>query len=167
MTQPDAVEERGDAASVGEGQDGEVLSTGPDGAAGEPAGGDIAAPQLAAIQKSYEEARASIARLAGVVEPAAQDASAPHPETEKIELSLAKPPVVEETATPPTAAMSVAAKYLAERPVIDEMRSQTDAKKPSTEQDAASSTQDEVPAPARRWWRALRTALPGVVPAPR
>jgi hypothetical protein len=99
------------------------------------AGADIAAPELAAIQNRYEEAKAVI------IDPG----SPLYPATEAIDVHAVMPPVPH-AATPPTEAMSTAARLLAEELVTEEAR-------PS----AVS------PGP-RQWWRAVRVALQGAVP---
>ena len=104
-----------------------------------------AAPQLAAIQQGYEEARACIidptrAPLNWIYDPAD-----PHPATEAIDVDALPPPVPHE-ATPPTEAMSLAAKYLAEQSVLDEAASS-----------APTSTRAADSSGLRRWWRAFWT----------
>ena len=78
---------------------------------------DFAGPLLAAIQHSYEEAKACIDDVARSSWPATPDGTQPHPGTEKIDLRLVRPPVVRRATTPPTAAMSLAARVVAEQPV--------------------------------------------------
>jgi hypothetical protein len=100
MTHPMAVEER---------QDDEAL--------GELDGDESAGPLLAAIQHSYEEAKACIDGLARSPLPATPDGTEPHPGTEKIDLRLVTLPAVPPASAPPTAAMSLAARVVAEQPV--------------------------------------------------
>ena len=102
---------------------------------------DIAAPQLAAIQHRYEEAKAVI------IEPRS---TALHPATEEIDVDAVKPPVPHE-ATPPTEAMSTAARFLAEQQITL----------------APTPHRHTLPSGPRRWWRAVRAALHGAVPLPR
>ncbi len=174
MTQPESVEARHRAESAEEGQEGEAIEQGQGGEAEDVASGNIVAPQLADIQHSYEEARASIAGLARSSRHAEEDVTNPHPDTEEIDLRLAKPPVVEEEATPPTTAMSIAARHLAERPVVDGGCSPAMANGPTAEGHGGSGPREEaMPAPhrltdppagvhmSRRWWHAIRTTLPG------
>ena len=176
MTQPEAVEEFHHAESAEEGQEVEGIEKGQGGEAEEVAGGDIVAPQLAAIQHSYEEARACIASSRY----AADDVTNPHPDTEKIDLRLVKSPAVQEATTPPTRAMSVAARHLAESPVTDGRRSRAEADGsrqqghtascPSEDETQAPHLHTDLPVvthPSRRWWRAIRSTLPGTVPLPR
>ena len=171
MTQSENVEEFQDGMTVEEGQRGKAIEQG--------SGGDIAAPQLAAIQRNYEEARAYIAGLAYSSWHGAQDVTDPYPDTEEIDIRLVKPPAVHDASTPPTTAMSVAARFLAERPVIEEVRSPENQRGPRSEPHAASRTWEaEMRAPhlhtdlpvvhrPRRWWRATRTTRLRAVPAPR
>ena len=77
MTQPVVVEVRQKGSTVEEGRGG---------------GADVVAPELAAIQHRYEEARASIAGLADGSSDAAQDLAEPYPETQAIDVRLAKAP---------------------------------------------------------------------------
>jgi hypothetical protein len=105
---------------------------------------DAAAPQLAAIQQGYEEARASI--IDPTREPLnwVHDPANAYPATEAIDVDAVPPPVPSE-ATPPTEAMSVAAKHLAEQQAMEE---------------AAASAQTSPRAAdvgLRRWWRAFWT----------
>jgi hypothetical protein len=157
MTQPQAVEERQGGKTV-----------------------EIAAPQLAAIHTSYEEARACIAGLASSSGRAAQDVTDPQPDTEAIDIRMVKPPAVHEATTPPTTAMSVAARFLAEQPNFEGVRSPADASGPRPQRHEASCPREgDMQAPhlrtgrpvvahrPRRWWRAIRTTLPGAVPVPR
>jgi hypothetical protein len=158
MTHPDAVEEV---------QDGEAVE--------DMAGGGIA-PQLAAIQESYDEAMACIVGLARSPWDVAPDSTDPHPATEKIDVQLAKPPVVQEASTPATEAMTVAAMCLAEQPILGGERRPADLIGTSPDRRTASSRREpELRAThpdtdlsavldrPRRWWRALRLAPP---PAP-
>jgi hypothetical protein len=159
MIQPLVVEER---------QQGTIVEKRQVGEAQEAAGGDLITPGLAAIQHRYEEARANIARLWD----AAEDLTDPHPDTEAIDIRLVQPPTAYTTTTPPTTAMSVAARYLAEQP--------EDESRPGLERHTASSPGDDDmqarrrPADGpllshrpRRWLRAIRFTLPHAVPAPR
>jgi hypothetical protein len=163
MIQPLVVEER---------QQGTTVEKGRAGGAQEAGGGDLIAPGLAAIQHRYEEARANIARLSDGLWDAAEDLTDPHPDTKAIDISLVQPPTAYTATTPPTAAMSVAARYLAEQP--------EDESRPRLERRTASAPRDdEMRAPRahadgplvshgpRRWLRAIRFTLPHAVPAPR
>ena len=106
---------------------------------------DAAAPQLAAIQQGYEEARASIIDPSRTPLNWIHDPADAHPDTEAIDLDAVPPPVPND-ATPPTEAMSVAAKHLAEQQILAE---------------AAPSAQTPPPPGDflgfRRWWRAFWT----------
>jgi hypothetical protein len=119
---------------------------------------DLVAPELAAIQHRYEEARASIAGLAGGSRDAAEDLAEPYPETQAIDVRLAKPPTAHST-TPPTTGMTVAARCLAEQPEGESC--------PETQ--APHRHADRAPAPPRHggWWRAIRITLPRAVPVSR
>jgi hypothetical protein len=163
MIQPLVVEER---------QQGTTVETGRAGEAQEAGGGDLIAQGLAAIQHRYEEARANIARLSDGLWDAAEDLTDPHPDTEAIDIRLVQPPTAHAATTPPTTAMTVAARYLAEQPEDDN--------RPGLERHTASSPRDdEMRAPRRhadgplvtpgprRWLRAIRFTLPHAVPAPR
>jgi hypothetical protein len=106
---------------------------------------DAAAPQLAAIQQGYEEARASIidptiAPLNWVHDPANA-----YPETEAIDVDALPPPLPHD-ATPPTEAMSMAAKHLAEQDAMEEAAAS-----------AQTSPRAGDPLGLRRWWRAFWT----------
>ena len=163
MIQPLVVEERQQGTTVEKGRAGEAQEAG---------GGDLIASGLAAIQHRYEEARANIAGLSEGLWNAAQDLTDPHPDTEAIDIRLVQPPTAYTATTPPTTAMSVAARYLAEQPE-DECR-------PTHERRAASFPRDVemrarrrhtdgplVSHRPRRWLRAIRFTLPQAVPAPR
>jgi hypothetical protein len=163
MIQPLVVEARQQGTTVEKGQAGK---------AHEAAGGGLIAPALAAIQHRYEEARANIAGLSDGLWDAAEDLTDPHPDTEAIDIRLVQPPTAYPATTPPTTAMSVAARYLAEQP--------GDESRPRLERHTASSPRDdEMRAPRphadsplvshrpRRWLRAIRFTLPQAVPAPR
>jgi hypothetical protein len=102
-----------------------------------------AAPQLAAIQQGYEEARASIIDPARAPLNWIHDPADPHPDTEAIDVDALLPPPHD--ATPPTEAMSVAAKQLAEQQALGEP-----APAP-----APTRTADFLG--LRRWWRAFWT----------
>ncbi len=143
MTQPVVVEVRQKGSTVEGGRGG---------------GADVVAPELAAIQHRYEEARASIAGLSDGSGDAAQDLAEPYPETQAIDVRLAKPPTAH-NATPPTTGMTVAARLLAEQP--------EDESCPEAQAPARSA--DRAPAPARHggWWRAIRITLPRAVPMSR
>jgi hypothetical protein len=119
---------------------------------------DLVASELAAIQHRYEEARASIAGLADGCRDAAQDLAEPYPETQAIDVRLAKPPIAH-SATPPTTGMTVAARCLAEQPEGESC--------PETQ--APHRHADRAPAPPRHggWWRAIRITLPRAVPMSR
>ena len=109
---------------------------------------EMAAPILAAIQHSFEEAMASIDDLARApwIEP-------PPPGTEKIDLRRVTLPAVPVVPTPPTEAMSLAARALAEHPVEDRASPSTTASV------SGSRGQEDAPEPAAprrrrpRWWR--------------
>ena len=163
MIQPLVVEERQQGTTIEKGQTGE---------AHEAAGGDLIPPGLAAIQHRYEEARANIARLSDGLWDAAEDSTDPHPDTEAIDIRLVQPPTAYTPATPPTTAMSVAARYLAEQ--------SEDESRPRLERRTASSSRDEEMQTSRRhadgplaldrprrWLRAIRFTLPQALPAPR
>jgi hypothetical protein len=167
MTQPVAVEERQMGRTVEGGRKGGVIENGHAEAA---AGGGLITPELAAIQHRYEEARAYIA-LSGGSSDTAQDLADPYPDTEAIDIRLVKPPAPHTVTTPPTTAMSVAARYLAERP--------EDESGPKLERHTASRSRDDEmqvqhrladsplrPCRPRRWWRAIRIPVPHAVPAP-
>ena len=149
MTQLVVVEVRQKGSTVEERQAGE---------AGAERGADVVAPELAAIQHRYEEARASIAGLSDGSANAAQDLAEPYPETQAIDVRLAKPPTAQ-SATPPTTGMTVAARCLAEQP--------EDESCPETQ--APHRHADRAPAPSRHggWWRAIRITLPRAVPLSR
>lgn len=135
-----------------------------------------AAPQLAAMQHNYEGARAFIAGLVGSSRDPAQHDAEPHPDTEAIDIRLVKPPAACE-ATPPTAAMSVAARFLAEQPIIEGICSRVDPTGPTPQRHTTTChegqeahIQTEAPGEShrpRRWWHAVRASLPRAVPAPR
>jgi hypothetical protein len=163
MIQPLVVEERQQGTTVEKGQAGEAQ---------EAPGGELIAPGLAAIQHRYEEARANIAGLSDGLWDAAQDPTDPHPDTEAIDIRLVQPPTAYTATTPPTTAMSVAARYLAEQSE-DECR-------PTHERHTASSLRDDemqaqrrhadgslVSHRSRRWLRVIRFTLPQAVPASR
>jgi len=163
MIQPLVVEERQQGTTVDKGRAGEAQEAG---------GGDLSAPGLAAIQHRYEEARANIARLSDGLWDAAEDQTDPHPDTQAIDIRLVQPPTACTAPTPPTTAMSVAARYLAEQP--------GDESRPRRERQTGSSPRDDemqaqrhhadgplVSLRPRRWLRAIRFTLPHAVPAPR
>ena len=127
MTHPMAVEEVQDDRAVGE-LDGD----------------EIAGPLLAAIQHSYEQAKALIDAPAGSQWPATPGKTEPHPGTEKIDLRLVKPPAVRVAATPPTATMSLAARLVAEQSVSDGVDSSTAMSGPGSERHTASAPQQPV-----------------------
>ena len=141
---------------------------------------EIAAPQLTAIQHSYEQARACITGLAPSSWRATKDVTDPFPDTEAIDIRMVKRLGVREATTPPTTAMSVAARFLAERPIIDAVRSPVEGTGPTPERHSASCPrEDEMQAPhlhteapadvhrPRRWWNALRAPVPRAVTAHR
>ena len=104
---------------------------------------DAAAPQLAAIQQGYEEARASIIDPTRAPLNWIHDPADPHPDTEAIDVDAVPPPVPNDPT--PTEAMSVAAKHLAEQQLIDE---------------AALPAHASARLPVfslQRWWRAFWT----------
>ena len=149
MTQPVVVEVRQESSTVEER---------PAGEAGARSGADVVAPELAAIQHRYEEARASIAGLSDGSGDAAQDLAEPYPETQAIDVRLAKPPTAH-SATPPTTGMTVAARCLAEQPEGESC----------PEAQAPHRSPDRAPAVGRpgAWWRAIRITLPRAVPLSR
>jgi hypothetical protein len=102
-------------------------------------------PPLAAIQQGYEEARASIIDPASAPLNWVHDPADAHPDTEAIDVDALPPPVPHD-ATPPTEAMTVAAKHLAEQQILDE------ASLP-----AKSSPRTGDLLGLRRWWRAFWT----------
>jgi hypothetical protein len=138
LTHPTAIEQRQDGGAVEE-------------------AADTAAPHLAAIQDSYEEAKANIVDPSRSPTYPARECSDPHPGTEKIDVRAVKPPVPRD-AIPGTAAMSVAARSLAEQLVAEEMRSSARSGEPPA---------SAVPSARPRWWRALRTAMHDAVLTPR
>ena len=113
------------------------------------------APCLAAIQHSYEAAKACI------VDPARPSPSPAGgredlPETEAIDLRAGGLPAVP-SRTPGTAAMSIAARSLAEQLVLEELRSPGAGGKPAPGRATA--------APGRQgWWQSLRAALHPATP---
>ena len=123
------------------------------------AGADAATSHLAAIQHSYEEARACIVDPSRSPSYPAQDCIDAYPETEALDVDAVLPPVPENP-TPPTESMSVAAKSLAERLVVEDEGWQATGRGPVSD-DAAG------PTGSRRWWRASRATLRGAAPAPR
>jgi hypothetical protein len=106
---------------------------------------DAVAPQLAAIQQGYEEARASIIDPTRAPLNWVHDPADPHPATEEIDVDAVPPPVPHE-ATPDTEAMSMAAKHLAELEAMGEEASPT-----------GTSVRTSDPLGLRRWWRAFWT----------
>ena len=112
-------------------------------------------PLLAAIQHSYEEAKACI------VDPARPSSSSaegedPLPATEAIDLRAVGLPAVPDR-VPGTVAMSVAATFVAQQMVLRERRSQGTGGEPPPERATA--------APGRPgWWRSLRAALRTATP---
>jgi hypothetical protein len=141
---------------------------------------EIGAPQLVAIQHGYEEARACIAGLARSSWHAAEDLADPYPDTEAIDIRMVKRLAVPEATTPPTTAMSVAARFLAERPLSDGVPSSAEAAGPAQERHSVSCPRDgemrvphlDTEAPVdvhrpRRWWNALRVPSPKAVQAHR
>jgi len=103
---------------------------------------DIAAPNLAAIQHSYEDAQANIVD--------------PFPETEKIDVRTVQLPAVPD-GTPETEAMSVAARFLAEE--LASEKEQLASRTPALpESPPATSTG------RRHWWRGMRSARRGTAP---
>jgi len=106
---------------------------------------DAAAPPLAAIQQGYEEAKASIIDPSRAPLNWVHDPADPHPATEEIDVDAVPPPVPHD-ATPPTEAMSVAAKQLAEQPLTGAGASPAHA---------SPRTADFLG--LRRWWRAFWT----------
>lgn len=104
---------------------------------------DFAGPLLAAIQHSYEEAKACIEDAARSSWPAAPEVTRPHPGTEKIDLRLVRPPAVR-PATPPTAAMSLAARVVAEQPVGEGVGTSAATNGPGRERHTVSAPQEPV-----------------------
>ena len=102
-------------------------------------------PPLAAIQQGYEEAKATIIDPSRAPLNWVHDPANPHPDTEEIDADAVLPPVPHD-ATPPTEAMSVAAKQLAEQPVTGSAPSPGHAS-PRTGTSLA----------LQRWWRAFWT----------
>ena len=162
MTHPMAVEEL---------QDDEAVE--------ELAADEIAGSLLAAIQHSFDEAMASIDDLARSSGPTGTDVIEPHPGTEKIDLRLVTLPAVPAAATEPTAAMSLAARVVAERPVGDGARLSTAPSGPTAERHTGSARQQTVapaghespdrttaPRPRPRWWAALSSRFPGSAATP-
>ena len=162
MTHPVAVEELQDDEAVDE-----------------PAVDEITAPLLAAIQHSFEEAMASLDDLARSSGPAATAGTEPHPGTEKIDLRLVELPAVPAAPTEPTAAMSLAARVVAERPVGDGARLSRAPSGPTAERHTGSARQQTVapaghdspdrttaPRPRARWWAALSSRFPGSAATP-
>lgn len=129
-------------------------------------GDEIALPLFVAIQLTFEEAMASIDDIARSSPSAAPGGAEPHPRTEKIDLRLVKPPAVPEAPLPPTTAMSLAARCLAEHPVgraacppaaADEARSRRRTASAPTEPGARAEDRcsDLLRAARRRlrsWW---------------
>jgi hypothetical protein len=112
-----------------------------------------AAPHLADILRSYEEAKANI------VDPAPAwpaDEGEAFPGTEKIDVRTVGLPAVPE-GTKGTEAMSVAARFLAEQ-LVREHGHGADGSQPAPAQGPAA------PEP-RGWWRSVRAALQGSAPA--
>ena len=106
---------------------------------------DAAPPPLAAIQQGYEEAKASIIDPTRAPLNWVHDPADPHPDTEAIDVDAVPPPVPQD-ATPPTEAMSVAAKHLAEQQAMGEE---------APPAHASAHTADFLG--LRRWWRAFWT----------
>lgn len=169
MTHPDIVDQRHGGETGEERLDGEAVAM--------IAADDRAARQLAAIQHSYEEAMAGILDLAGATGDTAPDVTDPHPKTEKIDVLRPPLSVVSEPTTPATSAMSLAAKSLAERQIVEGGNSPA-ASGPGADKDLASRENDvtdpeshaETPAvrrQPRRWWRPIRLAPLGADPRPR
>lgn len=149
MTQPVVVEVRQKGSTVEERQADE---------AGVMGGDDVVVSELAAIQHRYEEARASIAGLSDGYVDAGQDLADAYPETQAIDVRLAKPPTAH-SATPPTTGMTVAARCLSEQPEGENC----------PEMPAPHSHADHASAPQRHggWWRSIRITLPRAVPLSR
>lgn len=106
---------------------------------------DAAAPPLAAIQQGYEEARASIIDPTRAPLNWVHDPADPHPDTEEIDVDSVPPPAPHD-ATPPTEAMSVAARHLAERQAFGEAAPPVPTSMRTTDFLGL-----------RRWWRAFWT----------
>ncbi len=116
----------------------------------EVADADTAAPNLAAIQDSYEAAKANIVDPAPPW-PSAADDDEPFPETELIDGRMVMLPSVPDGSSG-TEAMSVAARFLAEQQALEEARPPVTDSEPGPERAAAT--------PGRRgWWRGIRKAL--------
>jgi hypothetical protein len=114
----------------------------------DPARAAAVSPLLAAIEHSYEEAKACIADP-GRSPSAWADGQEPLPDTEAIDLRAVPLPAVPDAAAG-TATRSLAARSLGERMVVEEQRSR-----------AAGG--EAVPTPAapagRGWWQRLRAAF--------
>lgn len=128
-------------------------------------GDEIAEPLLAALQSTFDEAMACLDDLArswsGDPEPID-----PHPRTQKIDVRLIEPPVVADAGTPPTRAMSLAARCMAEHPLNDVMTTSVAGGRSGPEGLAASSPAERgdpathirsdpptAPRRRRRWWQ--------------
>ena len=150
MTNPTVIHRFQDNQAVADAQDGEAVE-------GE-AGADTAAPHLAAIQDSYEAAKANIVDPAPVW-PSPADDDEPFPATEKIDGRMVMLPSVPDEAAG-TEAMSVAARLVAEQLALEEAASP-----------ASGPVEPEAPSGAvprrRRWWRAIRSARDVAVPEER
>jgi hypothetical protein len=113
----------------------------------DPAGAAAVAPLLAAIQLGYEEAKACIADPARSSSAGAAGQE-PLPDTEAIDLRSVPLPAVPD-AVAGTAPMSLAARSLDERMVVEEQRPP-----------AAGGQAVPAPAPAGQgWWQRLRAAF--------
>ena len=132
-----------------------------DGEAVDEAGADTAASHLAAIQYSYEDARACIVDPSRSPSYPAQDCVDAYPETEALEVDSVLPPVPHNP-TPPTESMSVAARSLAEQMAVEDGSSQTTEGARAFLLPASAA-----PTSSRRWWRAIRATLRDAVPASR
>jgi hypothetical protein len=149
LTNPTVIHRFQDNRAVADAQDGEAVEG--------DAAADTAAPHLAAIQHSYEAAKANIVDPAPVWSQADDDE--PFPATEKIDGRMVTlPPVPDEAAG--TEAMSVAARLVAEQLAVEEAAS------PASGPGKPEAPSAEVPR-RRRWWRAIRSAPDVAVPEDR
>jgi hypothetical protein len=103
---------------------------------------DTAAPNWAAIQDGYEQAKANIVD--------------PFPDTEKIDVRAVQPPAPTGS-LPGTEAMSVAARSLAELLVVEGAASPARGPAPATASPVASHRR-------RGWWRRIRSTMHGILP---
>ena len=116
--------------------------------AGSPAVADRVEPHLAAIQRSYEEAKSNIVDPAPSW-PSAADEGEAFPGTEKIDVRTIGLPAVPDGSSG-TEAMSVAARRLAEQLAAED-----------EEPPVRRTGQAPASAEPRGWWRSIRSALHG------